>query len=162
MAKKVKKPASEKGGQKKKKFPVKKLIAAIVAVAVIAAVVVFLVIKTNEDNAKRVLRNTTWVSKTATDASGDEVDVRQVYNSKYTNYQGTLRFGESDDKFELWLTPGEASDGTHSGTYELKEDKITAKFDEGTEAEFKVHRKDGKITQIDVYYDEYVVGFYPQ
>ena len=77
-------------------------------------------------------------------------------NNKYTTYKGTLSFDDGN-KFELWLSQGDPSDGTHSGTYELKEDKISVKFDDGTENDFNIHRKDGKIAQIDVFYGEYTI-----
>ena len=161
MSKSKKKPVKKTDVKKKKQFPVKKIVIAGVAAAAVAALVVFLVMKTNEDNAKRELKNTTWISMSALNASGDEVDIRQVYNNKYTTYKGTLSFDDGN-KFELWLSQGDPSDGTHSGTYELKEDKISVKFDDGTENDFNIHRKDGKIAQIDVFYGEYTVRFFPE
>lgn len=161
MAKKQKKSAPKKSRQAKKKFPVKKLIAGIIVGILIYALVSFLVMKTAEDNARHALRNTYWISQSAKNASGDEVDVHEVYNVKYTTYQGRLNF-DGDNKFELWLAPGDMSDGTHSGTYELSDDKITATFDEGTITEFKVNRKDGNISSIEVNYGDYTVSFYPQ
>ena len=127
-------------------------------VAAAAAVVTLLVIKTREDNARFALKNTEWVSVSAVNASGDEADLYEVYNVKYDNYQGRLNF-DGNNRFELWLTPGDPDDGTHSGTYELKGDTVYAKFDEGTKAEFDVKRENGKITGIDIGYEEYVISF---
>lgn len=157
----AKKPVRIKKGQAKKKRSAKKIIIAAVVLCVIAAGIVLLVINAYADKAKQVLNNTNWVSQTAHNASGDEVDVHEVYNVKYSQYQGRLTF---DDKntFELWLSPGDASDGTHSGKYELKDDKLSVTFDEGTETEFQLIRKDGEITEIDVVYDGYTVGFYKE
>ncbi len=160
MAQKRKKSAPKQSGQTKKKFPVKKLIAAVIAAVLVAALVVFLVIKTNEDNARHALRNTTWLSQSASNASGDEVDIREVYNVRYSNYQGRLVFN-SDDTFELWLAPGDLEDGTHSGKYTLEGDAVTATFDEGTVTQFKLNRKDGSIRSIELDYDEYTVRFFP-
>lgn len=161
MAKKKKKSADKNQPQTVKKFPVKPVIAAVIAAAVVAALVVFIVFRTNEDNAKHVLRNTYWVSQTAKTASGDEVDIREVYNVKYSNYQGNLTF-DSENGFELWLHPGDISDGTHKGTYELDGDKLKVSFDGGTDTEFKLKKNNGGIVRIDVPYEDYVVSFFPQ
>ena len=160
MANNKKKPASKSQFKKAKKFPVKPVIAAVIAAALIAALVLLIVLRTNEDNAKHVLRSTVWVSQTAKTASGDEVDIREVYNVKYSNYQGRLTFDDSG-RFELWLSPGDAAGGDHSGTYTLKDDVISAVFDNGAAVDFGVRRKDGKVTQIDVAYEEYTVSFFP-
>ena len=161
MANKKKKPASKSQLDSKKKFPIKPVIAAVIAAAIVAALVVFIVIRTNEDNAKHVLRNTTWVSQTAKTASGDEVDIREVYNVKYSNYQGNLTF-DGENGFELWLRPGDISDGTHKGTCELDGDKLKVSFDGGTDTEFILTRNDSGIVRIDVPFEDYVVSFFPQ
>ena len=160
MSKKSKKRVPEKSRKKKNKISLKKLLIGAAVVAAIVALTVFLVIKTNADNAKLELKNTRWVSQSAVNASGDEVDVREVYNVRYSNYQGRLEFNDKNG-FELWLAPGDLDDGTHTGTYQLEGDKVNAVFDEGTEAEFDVVREDGKIRRIDVGYDNYIVRFYP-
>ena len=161
MANNKKKPASKSQFKKEKKFPVKPVIAAVIAAALIAALVLLIVLRTNEDNAKHVLRSTVWVSQTAKTASGDEVDIREVYNVKYSNYQGNLTF-DGDNGFELWLRPGDISDGTHKGTYELDGDKLKVSFDGGDDKEFILTRNDGKIARIDVPFEDYVVSFFPQ
>lgn len=155
------KPVSIKKGQAKKKRSAKKIIITAAVLCVIAAGIVLLVINAYADKAKQVLNNTSWISQTAHNASGDEVDVREVYNVKYSQYQGRLTF-DGENGFELWLSPGDASDGTHSGKYELKDDKLYATFDEGTKTEFELIRKDGKITEIDIRYNDYTVGFYQE
>ena len=106
------------------------------------------------------LSNTLWVPDSANNASGDEVDIREVYNSHYSNYQGTLSFS-SNGTFELWLSPGDPSDGTHTGTYELSGDKINVLFDDDTQSQFDIVTKGG--TQcIVVTYDGYDVYFTKQ
>ena len=161
MAKKRKKAGNKSAAPKKKPFPVKALIAGIIAAVLVAALVVFLVIQKNQDNARHELRSSYWVSQSAKNASGDEVDIREVYNVKYSNYQGRLEF-DKDNGFELWLSPGDAADGTHSGTYEISGDTVKATFDDGSTAEFALTRRDGAIAQIDVNYGEYTVSFFPQ
>lgn len=155
---KTKKKVNAKKQAKKQPFPLKKLIVGIsVSVAAIAAVV-WLVVQAHVENAKHVLRGTEWVSQSAKNASGDEVDIREVYNVKYSQYRGRLSF-DSDNHFELWLHPGDASDGTHSGVYELSGDKLTATFDNGVVTDFSLVRSDGEIAVIEVRYDSYVVSF---
>ncbi len=161
MANKKKKPAQKSQPNSKKKFPIKPVIAAVIAAALVAALVVLIVIRTSEDNAKHVLQNTAWVSQTAKTASGDEVDIREVYNVKYSNYQGNLTF-DGENGFELWLRPGDISDGTHRGTYELDGDKLKVSFEGGSDTEFILTRNNGEIVRIDVPFEDYVVSFFPQ
>ena len=161
MANKKKKPAQKSKPNSKKKFPIKPVIAAVIAAALVAALVVLIVIRTSEDNAKHVLQNTAWVSQTAKTASGDEVDIREVYNVKYSNYQGNLTF-DGENGFELWLRPGDISDGTHRGTYELDGDKLKVSFEGGSDTEFILTRNNGEIVRIDVPFEDYVVSFFPQ
>lgn len=161
MANKKKKPAQKSQPNSKKKFPIKPVIAAVIAAALVAALVVLIVIRTSEDNAKHVLQNTAWVSQTAKTASGDEVDIREVYNVKYSNYQGNLTF-DGENGFELWLRPGDISDGTHRGTYELDGDKLKVSFEGASDTEFILTRNNGEIVRIDVPFEDYVVSFFPQ
>ena len=158
MANKQKKPASKARKQAQKKFPVKKVIGGAVAAVLVAAAVVFIVLTSRQEAAKHVLRNTAWSATTAKNASGDEVDVRQVYNVKYTQYQGRLTFDDTN-RFELWLQPGDATDGTHAGTYELTEDKAIAHFDSGETADFLLTRQNCEITVIEIAYGNYTVSF---
>ena len=156
-----KKPAAKKTGKNKKKFLLRNFIIIIAAVVLVASVVTFIVITTKKDSKTDELRNTYWVSETAKTASGDEVDVREVYNVRYTTYQGRLIF-DGENGFELWLQPGDKGDGTHTGSYKLDGDKGTAKFDSGGEASFTVIRNDGNISEIDFDYGDYIVGFFKQ
>ena len=163
MAKGKKKPAKKQANKqctKKtgKKFSAKKLITAICVIAVIAAAGILIGLKACSDSAKAALGNTTWYSASATDASGDQVDMGEVYQVKYSNYQGGLTFTD-DNRFQFWLSPGDASDGTHSGVYELMDDKIMVIFDEGTQTEFALVRENGEIKQIQVNYEDYKVTF---
>lgn len=158
MAKKKKKPASQKQKQATKKSPLKAILIISVAALLIAAVVAVIVVQSNIDNEKHALRNTYWVSRSAKNASGDEVDVREVYNVKYSQYQGRLSFDDKD-RFELWLQPGDAADGTHSGTYETQGDKVDVVFDEGTETQFLLTHSGSDITAIELNYGDYTVRF---
>ena len=129
MAKNTKKTAVQ---QTKKKPRFLKIIIGTAVALVCAAAVVLLVIN--------ALRNTEWKSVSALNASGDEVDVREVYNVRYSQYQGKLTF-DSENGFELWLRPGDPSDGTHSGKYEIDGDKANVTFDEGTDTAFALRAR---------------------
>ncbi len=160
-SKKKKKPAAKKTGQTKKKFPLRNFIIIIAAVVLAAAVVIFIVVINQKESKAHELRNTYWVSETAKTASGDEVDIREVYNVRYSTYQGRLNF-DGENGFELWMQPGDKGDGTHTGTYELDGDKGTAKFDSGDKTTFTVIRSDESISEIDLKYGDYTVGFFKQ
>ena len=155
MAKNTKHPAPMPA---KKKPRLRKIIIGITVALVCAAAVALLVINAHRESAKQVLRNTEWKSVSALNASGDEVDVREVYNVRYSQYQGKLTF-DGENGFELWLRPGDPSDGTHSGKYEIDGDKADVTFDEGTKTAFALTRTEGSITCIDVLYDGYTVTF---
>lgn len=144
---------------KKKPFPVKKLIVAIIALLIVAALVVFIVITSNIQREKDALKSTSWVPYSAKNASGDQVELDEIYQTKYSNYQGNLHFDDSNH-FELWLSPGIADDGTHTGTYELFDDKLTAAFDDGSKSDFKLTKQNNRITAIEVVYDTYTVIFH--
>lgn len=110
-------------------------------------------------NNKSDISNTEWVSSSAVNASGDEVEMAEVYNTNYTTYKGSLSF-KDDGTFSLWLTPGTAEDGTHSGKYSVSGDTITAIFDDGeTTTDFKIHRKGEEIDSISLNYEDYEVYF---
>jgi len=155
MAKNTKQPTVM---QTKKKPRLRKIIIGIAVALVCAAAVVLLVINAHSESAKHVLRNTEWKSVSALNASGDEVDVREVYNVRYSQYQGKLTF-DGENGFELWLRPGDPSDGTHSGKYEIDGDKADVTFDEGTKTAFALTRTEGSITRIELNYDGYTVAF---
>lgn len=103
------------------------------------------------------LGENTWIPMSAQNASGDEVLLNEVYNNNYTNYQGSLIF-HSDGTFSFWMSPGDPSDGTHSGTYKLEGDKINVLFDDDTQSQFDV-KKSGDSEFIVVTYNGYDVTF---
>ena len=154
----AKKPQTREKSRGKKPFPKKPVIITVCIVVAAAAAGLVFGIRACSDAAKDVLKNTSWYSASATDASGDEVALQEIYNVKYSNYRGGLSFTD-DGRFELWLTPGDPAEGTHSGTYAVEDDSVTAVFDEGTQTEFPVKRENGRITQITVGYDGYEVVF---
>ena len=106
------------------------------------------------------LGNTVWVPLRAVDASGDEADMNDIYNTHYSNYQGSLSF-ESNGTFEFWMGPGNPADGSHTGMYKQKDGKIDAVFDNDTEMQFEI-RNEGDAPLIVVPYGEYEVYFIKQ
>lgn len=107
------------------------------------------------------LKNTYWESVSAYNASGDEVDMQQVYNNYYSSYQGSMRF-KDDNTFTFWMSPGNPEDGTHSGvyTYNHEDDTISVEFGSGDKAKFDiVRKKDNTIKRIEVPYGDYIVYF---
>ncbi len=128
-------------------------------ISVFASAVLCLVVLTACGGSVEI-KDTAWVPSSADNASGDEVDIREVYNSYYSNYQGTLSF-ESNGTFELWLSPGNPTDGTHTGTYEIAGDKINVLFDDDTQSQFDIVTK-GEKQCIVVTYDGYKVYFTKQ
>lgn len=163
MSKKNKKKNQKVNLPKKKK--IKKLpiiIISAVVLVIIAIAVIFAVSSCSSTANASQLYNYSWIPTTAHNASGDEVEMSEVYSTNYTSYQGSLTF-KDDGTFSLWLSPGTPDDGTHSGTYELTEDdKISAQFDEGTLTSFDIFRENGEIKNIIVYYDVYEVTFSKQ
>ena len=109
MSGKKKKPAKKNKQPVKKPFPRKAVYRRVIAAVLIAGLVVFLVFRTNEDNEKHLLRSTYWALSARKTASGDEVDIREVYNVKASTYQGNLTF-DGENGFELWLRPGDISE----------------------------------------------------
>ena len=103
------------------------------------------------------LGESTWIPMSAKNASGDEVQLKEVYNTRYDNYQGTLTF-HSDGTFSFWMSPGNEMDGTHSGTYKPEGDKINVLFDDDTQSQFEV-KKSGDSEFIIVTYNDYDITF---
>lgn len=162
MSKKSNKPSkqqiTEKQELKKKKKKIRAVITAVISLAVVACIVVSCILITQySDRAEQLYRHK-WVPVSAKNASDDEVDISEVYNVMYSNYQGNLSFSK-DGTFQLWLSPGDPSDGTHTGSFEIKDDIIKADFDEGTQTEFMLERENGYIKTITIGYDEYTVVF---
>lgn len=142
---------------KKNKANRKKAIISAVAFPVLVVVIGSLIFSMKDNSGELV--NTRWISTSAVNASGDEVEMAEVYNSVYSTYQGSLSFRD-DNTFSLWLTPGAVEDGTHTGKYSIEDDTISASFDDGeTNTSFYIHRKDGKIEYISLYYEDYEVYF---
>ncbi len=141
----------------------KKRLKIITAVVIFAVVVVFafIFIKGCVETSKNTkgLVDCQWTPSYAHNASGDEVEMSEIYNTYYTNYKGSLTFN-SDGTFSLWLSPGEASDGTHTGEYSVKsDDTVEAYFDDGTNTTFKLQRNDGEIEAITINYNDYEIYF---
>ena len=51
------------------------------------------------------LTSSAWIPEGAKNASGDEVEMSEVYNTNYSAYQGSMSFSD-DGTFTLWLSPG--------------------------------------------------------
>ena len=162
MSKKGKKITPEQMAErqkiKSKKRKVRTIVALVIVAAVIACTVTAVILINQHNKAANQLYDTRWVPVSAKNASEDEVELAEVYNVKYTNYQGYLTF-DKEGTFQLWMSPGSPEDGTHSGTFELDGDTIKATFDEGTKTEFYIQREDGLIKTIKLGYDEYTVYF---
>lgn len=143
---------------KSKKRKVRTIVVLVIVAAVIACTVTAVILINQHNKAANQLYDTRWVPVSAKNASEDEVELAEVYNVKYTNYQGHLNF-DKEGTFQLWMSPGLPEDGTHSGTFEIDGDTIKATFDEGTKTEFYIQREDGLIKTIKLGYDEYTVYF---
>ncbi len=148
---------------KKKKLNPKKIIIIIAVVAVLGLITGFLVGRQAIENKKlSALYDYVWVPSTANNASGDEVELAEIYDTNYTSYQGSLTF-EKDGKFSLWLRPGDPSDGTHSGAYKLNDNKsVDVTFDNGATTTFELKYTGDEITAIIVDYNNYKVCFVKQ
>lgn len=139
---------------KSKKLPIFLISAIVIAVALVVVVTLF-----NLGSNVSELYDYMWIPNIAHNASGDEVEMSEVYNTNYSSYQGSLTF-KDNGTFSLWLSPGSPDDGTHSGTYKLEsDDKISVEFDEGTQTKFEIIRDNGEIKNIIVNYNSYEVIF---
>jgi hypothetical protein len=163
MSKKKSKKKQQSNIKKPKKKNLKSLIILIcVCVAICAVIVVSYFIYMSTSLEGTDFANTIWRSKSAYDASADEVDITTVYNNRYDNYQGSLTL-KSSGEFEFWMSPGDPEDGTHKGdyTYDREKEQLSATFDSGEEATFKIIRNsDNTIDHIEVPYEDYTVWFY--
>lgn len=146
----------------KKSFNKLKVIIPIAVVSVIAVIIVItVVVSQNSDTAiiKNELCKTKWTPVSATDASGDEVEMAQIYNTYYSSYQGSLEYFDNGT-FSFWMSPGASNDGTHSGSYEVADgETVNMYFDDGTNTKFSIKSEDNKIISIEVNYDEYQIIF---
>ena len=160
MSKKSKKNNTD---VKSKKHTSKLKIIIFVAVlcVVIGIIISAVFINTNSDTAKikNALCNTNWIPTLATDSSGDEVDMAQIYNNNYTSYKGSLDYYDNDS-FSFWMTPGASDDGTHSGRYNVEdENTVNMYFDDGTNTQFSIKYNDGQVLSVEVNYDGYKITF---
>ena len=149
--------------QKPKKKSIKKRTAITLTVAAVfaTAAVALLIFRSVTQSAKlSQFTDVSWVCTSAYNASGDEVELSEIYNTNYSSYKGSLNFRD-DGTFSLWLSPGSPDDGTHVGNYRIESDaEIKVTFSGGYECSFDVNRKNGEITSIVVQYnDNYEVYF---
>lgn len=161
MAKKKNKksPSKSKQTRKKqsKKLPI--IISCIIVAIIIAASAILIVSCSSQQNRQNELCSYQWIPSTAKNASGDEVEMSEIYNTNYTSYQGSLTFNE-DGRFSLWLSPGTADDGTHTGSYTVNaDDEVEACFDDGTNTKFRIERKNGSANGIIINYNDYEIYF---
>lgn len=152
-----KKNTAKTANKKNKKASYKKplIITAVCVVLIAAAITVAALIGGSMPES---LANTSWISVSASNSADEAVELNEIYNTYYSNYQGTLEFSD-DGTFALWLTPGEPGDGSHNGTYKTEGDTVKADFEGGNPAEFKLERDGSKIKSILVNYGEYKVVF---
>lgn len=161
MAKKKYKKSTAKSKQPQKKQTKKlPIIIGIIIVAIITAATALSIVScTSQQNRSNELCSYQWIPSTAKNASGDEVEMSEIYNTNYTSYQGSLTFND-DGRFSLWLTPGTADDGTHTGSFTVNSnDEIEAYFDDGTNTIFKIERKNGNANGILINYNDYEIYF---
>lgn len=137
----------------------------IIPIAVLSAItliiVIVAVVAQNTDTAKikNELCKTKWTPVSASDASGDEVEMAQIYNTYYSSYKGSLEYFDNGS-FSFWMSPGVPDDGTHSGIYEVADgETVNMYFDDGTNTKFSIKSEDNKIISIQVNYDEYQIVF---
>lgn len=99
--------------KKNKKKKTTAIVSSVIAacVFIIAAIVAVNVLS---PSVTAELTSSAWVPEGAKNASGDEVEMSEVYNTNYSAYQGSMSFSD-DGTFTLWLSPGSPDDGTHSG-----------------------------------------------
>ena len=161
MSKNKKKSSqNNKNVNKKKKVKKAPIIIAIVTAVIIAAIIVVVSVNPFSFMSKTSqLTNCRWTASSAVNSSGDEVELSEVYNTKYSTYKRALEF-KDDCTFLLWLSPGDPDDGTHSGQYTVKDDStVDVVFDEGTVTSFKLERNNDEIQYVVVSYDNYEVYF---
>ena len=97
----------------------------------------------------------------AFDASGDEANLKEVYDNRYDAFTGSLDI-MGDGTFSFWMSVGYADDGTHKGeyTYDRSKEVLNATFDNGDKAKFRIIRKDGgAIDYIEAPYQDYKIRF---
>lgn len=134
----------------------------VAAVIILIAVTLFTIWFCLKNSKISQLCNYSWVCSSAENASGDEVELSEIYRTNSTSYQGSLTFND-DGTFSLWLTPGSPDDGTHSGKYKFSSDsELDITFDEGTHTSFKLIYNNNIISNIIVKYQDYDITFKKQ
>lgn len=147
--------------RKNKKKKTAAIVSSVVA-ACIFAVVAIIAVNVLSGAKTAELTSSAWIPESAKNASNDEVEMSEVYNTNYSSYQGSMSFSE-DNTFSLWLSPGDPDDGTHRGKYTLSDSgKISLSFDDGTNTSATVKEKNGKISAIILNYNDYKITFVKQ
>ena len=148
-------------GKKNKKKKTTAIISSVIAacIFIIAAIVAVNVLS---PSVTAELTSSAWVPEGAKNASGDEVEMSEVYNTNYSAYQGSMSFSD-DGTFTLWLSPGSPDDGTHSGKYTVSaSDKVNLSFDDGTNTSAALTQKNGKVSAVVLKYNDYEITFVKQ
>lgn len=96
----------------KKKNKKKKTTAIVSSVIAACAFIIAAIVAVNvlSPSVPPSLTSSAWVPEGAKNASGDEVEMSEVYNTNYSAYQGSMSFSD-DGTFTLWLSPGSPDDG---------------------------------------------------
>lgn len=168
MSKKsVKKPdyakfeANKAVKKKNKKKKTTAIVSSVIA-ACVFIIVAIVAVNVLSPSATAGLTSSAWVPEGAKNASGDEVEMSEVYNTNYSAYQGSMSFSD-DGTFTLWLSPGTPDDGTHSGKYTVSDsDKVNLSFDDGTNTSVTLKQKNGKISALMLKYNDYDITFVKQ
>lgn len=162
--KKSKKKNTKKYVKKNKQFNKKKVLitsiicGTIVLLGAVAAIIFGCINAVNNAKIKK-LCEWDWFPVTATDASGDQANLQEIYSVNYESFQGSLSFFD-DGEFTFWMTPGDSSDGTHSGIYEYtQDDTVDVMFDDGTYTTFSVEYDGTSMGYLYVNYDDYKIKF---
>ncbi len=156
---KKKKRKNKKSLPSKKKKSYKSLIITLAVVLILGAVIAVSCIITYNSSPESAGIVKTFTCSKAYNASGDEVELGEVYNLRYDNYQGSMTLN-NDYTFTFWMTPGAKDDGLHGGSYTYDKDKdiINATFGSGEKVKFKIARNpDGQVNHIEVPYQGYKV-----
>ena len=141
----------------KKKNKKKKTTAIVTSVIAACIFIIAAIVAVNvlSPSVTAELTSSAWVPEGAKNASGDEVEMSEVYNTNYSAYQGSMSFSD-DGTFTLWLSPGSPDDGTHSGKYTVSaSDKVNLSFDDGTNTSAALTQKNGKISAVVLKYNDY-------
>ena len=161
----------------KKKNKKKKTTAIVTSVIAACVFIIVAIVAVNvlSPSVTAELTSSAWVPEGAKNASGDEVEMSEVYNTNYSAYQGSMSFSDdgtaiasvevsSDDgTFTLWLSPGSPDDGTHSGKYTVSaSDKVNLSFDDGTNTSAALTQKNGKVSAVVLKYNDYEITFVKQ